>query len=198
MATKGDLTRDRLLETAVREASTIGFEGLSIGALARDLDMSKSGVFAHFGSKEELQIAVLGAARDRFVAEVFQPALAHARGEPRLRALFGHWLDWQEGKITPGGCPILVASYEFDDRPGPVRDEIARLQAELLRMLARAVQLGVESGHFRADLDPRQTAYELHGIVLAYHLHHRLLRSADARARAHTALESLLRGARAS
>jgi AcrR family transcriptional regulator len=198
MATKGDLTRDRLLESAMREASTIGLEGLSIGGLARDTDMSKSGVFAHFGSKEELQIAVLGAARDRFIAEVFQPALAHPRGEPRLRALFELWLDWQEGKVTPGGCPILVASYEFDDRPGPVRDEIARLQAELIGMLARAAQLAVESGHLRADVDARQTAYELHGIVLAYHLHHRLLRSPDARARARAALESVLRGARPS
>jgi AcrR family transcriptional regulator len=198
MANKGDLTRDRLLETAVREASTIGLEGLSIGALARDAAMSKSGVFAHFGSKEELQIAVLGVARDHFIAEVFQPSLAHPRGEPRLRALFERWLDWQEGKVTPGGCPLLVASYEFDDRPGPVRDEIARLQSDLLDMLARAVKLAVESGHFRADLDVRQTAYELHGIVLAYHLHHRLLRSADARARAYAAFESLLRGVRAS
>jgi AcrR family transcriptional regulator len=198
MATKGDVTRDRLLEAAVREASTIGLEGLSIGALARDAAMSKSGVFAHFGSKEELQIAVLGVARDHFIAEVFQPALAHPRGEPRLRALFERWLDWQEGRVTPGGCPILVASYEFDDRPGPVRDEIARLQSDLLGMLARTVQVAVESGHFRSDLDVRQTAYELHGIVLAYHLHHRLLRSADARARAHAAFESLLRGVRAS
>jgi AcrR family transcriptional regulator len=197
MATKGDLTRDRLLDTAVREASTIGLEGLSIGVLARDADMSKSGVFAHFGSKEELQIAVLGAARARFVEEVFEPALGHARGVPRLAALFEGWLAWQEGKVTPGGCPILVASYEFDDRPGPVRDEIVRLQTELLDMLVRAVRIAIEAGDFRADVDPRQVAFELHGILLAYHLHHRLLRSADSRARAYAAFESLLEGARA-
>jgi AcrR family transcriptional regulator len=197
MATKGDLTRDRLLETAVREASTIGLEGLSIGALARDADMSKSGVFAHFGSKEELQVAVLGAARDHFVAEVFQPSLSAPRGEPRLRVLIERWLDWQEGRVTPGGCPIVVASYEFDDRPGPVRDEIVRLQEELIGMLARATQLAIESGHFRAGVDVEQAAYELHGIVLAYHLHHRLLRSADARTHAHAAFEALVRRLRA-
>jgi AcrR family transcriptional regulator len=198
MATKGDLTRDRLLDTAVREASMLGLEGLSIGGLARDAEMSKSGVFAHFGSKEELQIAVLGAARERFIREVLQPAFTQPRGEPRLRALFERWLDWQEGKVTPGGCPILVASYEFDDRPGPVRDEIARLQTELLGALARAAQLAVETGHFRADVDARQIAYELHGIVLSYHLQHRLLKSADGRTRARTAFESVLSGARAS
>jgi AcrR family transcriptional regulator len=198
MTTKGSLTRDRLLETAVREASTLGLEGLSIGGLARDADMSKSGVFAHFGSKEELQIAVLRAARERFIADVLQPSFGEPRGIPRLRAIFDRWLDWQEGKVTPGGCPILVASYEFDDRPGLVRDEIARLQGELLDALARAAELAVDVGHFRTDLDVRQVAYELHGIVLSYHLHHRLLRRADSRARARTAFESLVRGARAS
>src|SRR5687768_1032655 len=155
MVTKGGLTRDRLLDAAVREASTVGLEGLSIGGLARDADMSKSGVFAHFGSKEDLQIAVLGAARDRFVEEVLRPAIAHPRGEPRLRALFQGWLDWEEGKVMPGGCPFLAASHEFDDRPGPVRDEIARVQEELTGALARAAQLAVDAGHFRPDLDVR-------------------------------------------
>ena len=198
MATKGDLTRDRLLEAAVREASTMGLEGLSIGGLARDADMSKSGVFAHFGSKEELQIAVLGAARERFIAEVLRPALSHPRGEPRLRVLFERWLDWEAGEVMPGGCPFLAASYEFDDRPGHVRDEVARVQGELTVALACAAQLAVEVGHFRADLDVRQLAYELHGIVLSFHLHHRLLRSADSRARALAAFESLMRSARGS
>src|SRR5687768_17041279 len=102
MATKGDQTRDRLLEVAMNEASTVGLDGLSIGGLARDTDMSKSGVFAHFGSKEELQIAVLGAARERFIAEVLRPAISHPRGEPRLRALFDRWLDWEAGEVMPG------------------------------------------------------------------------------------------------
>jgi AcrR family transcriptional regulator len=196
MVTKGASTRERLLETAVREASTIGLEGLSIGALARDAEMSKSGVFAHFGSIEELQIAVLQATRQRFIDEVMKPAFAEARGEPRLRALFTRWLDWAEGKFVPGGCPILAASWEFDDRSGPVRDEVARVQGELVDAIARAVRLAVDAGQFRPDLDVRQLAYELHGTVLAFHLHHRLLGIAESRARALAALDALVRGAR--
>jgi len=198
MATKGMITRERLLDTAVREASTVGLEGLSIGGLARDADMSKSGVFAHFGSKEDLQIAVLQAARTCFVDEVMRPAFTAPRGEPRLRALFERWLDWGEGKVVPGGCPFLAASWEFDDRPGPVRDEIVRVQAELMATLARAAQFAVDVGHFRGDVDVRQVAYELHGIVIAFHLYHRLLRIEESRPRALVAFESLLRAARAS
>jgi AcrR family transcriptional regulator len=165
MTTKGMTTRERLLDTAVREAGSVGLEGLSIGGLARDAEMSKSGVFAHFGSIEDLQIAVLRATRERFIDEVMKPAFAAPRGEPRLRALFERWLDWGEGKLVAGGCPILAASWEFDDRTGPVRDEIAR-------------------------------AYELHGMVIVFHLHHRLLRIEESRPRALTAFDSLLRAAR--
>jgi AcrR family transcriptional regulator len=196
MATKGMTTRERLLDTAVREAGSVGLEGLSIGGLARDAEMSKSGVFAHFGSIEDLQIAVLRATRERFIDEVMKPAFAAPRGEPRLRALFERWLDWGEGKLVAGGCPILAASWEFDDRTGPVRDEIARVQAELMDALTRAAQLAVDVGHFRADVDARQIAYELHGMVIVFHLHHRLLRIEESRPRALTAFDSLLRAAR--
>lgn len=189
-------TRERILATALERVGTVGFEELSIGGLARATDMSKSGVFAHFGSKEALQVAVLGAARERWIDEVFQPALAHGRGESRLRALFSRWLDWEEGKVVPGGCPFLVASHEFDDRPGPVRDEVVRIQEQLSRALEKAFRLGIEEGHFRDDADPVQFGYELYGIILTFHLHFRLFRRPGARERADRAFEALLERAR--
>jgi AcrR family transcriptional regulator len=190
--TKGEATRERILETAVRTASTVGLEGLSIGALARAEDMSKSGIFAHFGSKEELQIAVLEAAREGFIAAVLRPAFGQPRGEPRLSALFERWLDWEEGKINPGGCPFLMAAMEFDDRPGRVRDTVARIQVELSDSLRRVATSAIEAGHFRPDVDPVQVAFDLYGIILAFHLHHRLLERADARERARAAFRALL------
>ena len=195
--TKGEQTRAAILDEALKIASKLGLEGLTIGSLADATGMSKSGLFAHFGSREDLQLAVLDHAAQLYGEKVFVPVLKIERGLPRLRALFERWLDWAEGKAIPGGCPVLAASYEFDDRPGAVRDETARVQEELIVALARAAQLGVEAGHFDADLDVRQLAYELHGIMLAFHLHHRLLRSDESRARALSAFEALLRRARA-
>lgn len=192
ITTRGEETRDRILGLAVREASVAGLEGLSIGGLARAADMSKSGIFAHFGSKEDLQVAVLEAARVDFVDAVFRPALKVDRGEPRLRALFDGWLDWEAGERHPGGCPIFGAALEFDDRPGAVRDEVARILEEALRMLERAAELGIERGHFRPGTDPVQVAFELHGLLMSYHLHHRLLRQDDARDRARAGFEAVL------
>jgi AcrR family transcriptional regulator len=189
---KGDGTRERILEAGVREASTVGLEGLSIGGLARAVDLSKSGLFAHFGSKEELQIAVLGAARASFVGAVLAPARARPPGEPRQRELFERWLDWEEGKVTPGGCPFLVAAQEFDDREGPVREEVVRIQADLTDSLERVARTGIDEGHFREDVDPAQVAYELYGIILAFHLHHRLFRAPASRERARAAFDSLM------
>lgn len=190
--TRGEETRDRILGFAVREASVTGLEGLSIGGLARAADMSKSGIFAHFGSKEDLQIAVLEAARADFVDTVFRPAVKVARGEPRLRALFNGWLDWEAGERHSGGCPIFGAALEFDDRPGPVRDEVARIVDEVLRMLERAAELSIDRGHFRAGTDPVQVAFELHGILMSYHMQHRLLGRDDAADRARAACDAVL------
>lgn len=190
--TRGEETRDRILGLAVREASVAGLEGLSIGGLARAADMSKSGIFAHFGSKEDLQVAVLETARADFVDSVFRPAVRVERGEPRLRALFDGWLDWEAGERHPGGCPILAAALEFDDRPGPVRDEVARILDEALRMLERAAALGLDRGHFRPGTDPVQLAFELHGILMSYHLQHRLLGRDDARDRARAAFHAIV------
>jgi AcrR family transcriptional regulator len=194
--TKGEETRDRILGIAVRQARVAGLEGLSIGGLARTAEMSKSGIFAHFGSKEDLQVAVMEAARADFVEAVFRPAMEAARGEARLRSLFHGWLDWEAGERHPGGCPIFGAALEFDDQPGPVREAVARILDEALRMLERAVSQGVEVGDFPPGTDPAQVAFELHGILMSYHIQHRLLGRDDAHDRARTAFAAVLAGCR--
>ncbi len=190
MVTKGDETRERILDRAIALAAVVGLEGLSIGDLARETGMSKSGLFAHFASKEELQLKIIETARERFGRDVFEPAVRATRGESRVRALFERWLAWERGRV--GGCPFVEASYELDDRPGPVRDALAAVQGEWVDILARAVQLAIDEGHFRDDLDPRQFAYEMYGIFLAYHLYHRLLDAEDAAERARAAFDRLL------
>jgi AcrR family transcriptional regulator len=194
---KGDETRERILEGAMALASRIGFESLSIGGLAEELGMSKSGVFAHFGSKEELQLRTLEAAASLFEVEVFQPAVTRARGEPRLRAIFENWLSWDRRKAWPGGCVITAASVEFDDRPGPVRDLTAETQSRLLGALARATRIAIEVGHFRKDVDPEQIAYELYAIILGHQFVQRLRRDPKADERARKAFERLVQDARA-
>ena len=192
MQGKGAQTREAILDSALSLASVGGLSGLSIGSLAREVGLSKSGLFAHFGSKEELQIAVLQTAADRFVAEVVVPALREPRGEPRVRALFERWLAWERADFLPGGCPFVAAASELDDRPGPVRDHLVRSQLDWLDALAAAARIGVTEGHFRPHLDPAQFAYEMYSLILAYHQFHRLLRDAGTEARCRQAFEGLL------
>lgn len=192
MVSKGEQTRHEILATAVERARQLGLEGLSIGGLARAVGMSKSGLFAHFGSKQGLQCSVLEAAADGFVDAVVRPALRAPRGEPRLRALFDRWLAWVDHPDVAGGCPFAAAAWEFDDRPGPVRELISRKLAELQEVLARSARLAIAEGHFRADLDPLQFAFEVHGMLLEHHLHHKLLARPDASDRARLGLERLL------
>ena len=194
MVSKGEETRERILDRAMAMASVVGLEGLSIGELARETGMSKSGLFAHFGSKEDLQLKILEVARERFIRDVFQPALRATRGEGRVRALFERWLAWERGRV--GGCPFVEASYELDDRPGPVRDALAEAQGEWVNAVAKAVEIAVDDGHFRRGLDPHQFAYEMYGIFLAYHLYHRLLDAEDAADRARVAFERLVSASR--
>jgi AcrR family transcriptional regulator len=189
---KGAQTRDAILDIALSQASVGGLGGLSIGGLAQEVGLSKSGLFAHFGSKEELQIAVLRTAADRFVAEVVSPGLRHPRGEPRVRALFEGWLAWERASFLPGGCPFVAASSELDDRPGPVRDYLVQTQRDWLDALATAARIAVEEGHFREDLDPAQFAYEQYSIALAFHQFHRLLRDPATEERCRRAFEGLL------
>jgi AcrR family transcriptional regulator len=196
-ASKGEQTREAILTKALGLATRIGFEGLTIGRLADDLGMSKSGLFAHFRSKEALQLEILRMAGARMVDTVVKPALVVKRGEPRVRALFDGWLAWEQSPSLPGGCPFMAASFELDDRPGPVRDFVVQNLRDWLDTLAGAARISVQEGHFRADLDCEQFAHECQGIGLAFVHASRLMRDPKARARAQTAFESLLDASRA-
>lgn len=190
---KGAETRALILDTALAQASQRGLEALSIGGLAQEVGMSKSGLFAHFDSKESLQLAVLQSAVERFIAVVITPALKAPRGEPRVRAFFENWMTWEEAKFQPGGCVFIATANELDDRPGPLRDYLVSSQRDWLEALATAAQIAVQEGHFREDLDTHQFAYDLYSIILAFHHFSRLLRDPDAPRRAHQAFDDLLR-----
>lgn len=191
---KGDETRERILQHAMAIASEVGFEGLSIGGLAKAADMSKSGLFAHFESKEALQLEVLETASAEFADLVVKPALREPRGEPRIRAMFDRWLAWET--LRTGGCPFMAATFELDDRPGRLRDTLEATQREWIDTLTRAIQIAMDEGHFHPDIDADQLAYEIYGVFMAFHLYHRLLRDSDARRRATDALDYLLRSAK--
>jgi AcrR family transcriptional regulator len=193
---KGELTRRSILDHAVGLASQVGLEGLTIGRLSDELELSKSGLFAHFRSKEALQVDVLRHAGERFVEAVVRPALKAPRGEPRLRALFDGWLEWARGRAMPGGCLFVAAATEFDDKAGPVREQLVRSQREWLDFMAGAVRLAVEQGHFRRDTDTVQFAHDLYGVMLAWNHAARLLRDPKAERRARAAFDNLLAAAR--
>jgi AcrR family transcriptional regulator len=157
VTSKGEQTREAILAHALGLATRIGFEGLTIGRLADDLRMSKSGLFAHFRSKEALQLEILRLAGARMVESVVKPALAAPRGEPRVRALFERWLAWEQSPSLPGGCPFMAASFELDDRPGPVRDFVVQNLRDWIDTLAGAARIAVQEGHFRAGHCPRRS-----------------------------------------
>jgi AcrR family transcriptional regulator len=189
---KGETTRAAILDDALSLASQVGLEGLSIGELAKRSAMSKSGLFAHFSSKENLQVEVLRVAAERFVETVIAPAIRKPRGEPRVKALFDNWLRWSKADFSPGGCVFIAASTELDDRPGPARDYLVESQSQVMAVMAKAARIAVEEGHFRADLDAEQFAYEMYSIYLAFHHFTRLLRSPQAERRARRAFAALL------
>ena len=193
---KGENTRTAIVEKGVSLATQVGLEGLTIGRLATELQLSKSGLFAHFRSKEALQIQVLDAAAERFVDEVVKPAVREARGEPRVRALFDRWLAWTKTNSGPGGCLFVAAAAELDDRPGPVRDRLVALQKGWLEMIAIVFRTGVTEGVFRPDLDPEEFAHDLYSVMLGFHHASRLMRDPRAENRAHAAFGRLLSSAR--
>lgn len=195
--TKGEDTRAEIVERATQLASVHGLEGVSIGAVADALSMSKSGVFAHFRSKEALDLAVLEHARGRFVDGVLAPAFRARRGLPRLEALADRLAAWLASDWSPGGCPIIAAGFELDDRPGRTRDAVAAIQRDLLETLAQAARIAVEEGHLRRDLDCDELAFELHGFMLAAHQAQRLRRDPRAFERFRTAVRRALDAARA-
>jgi len=193
---KGESTRAAILRAAVAVASIEGVTGLTIGRLAASTGLSKSGLFAHFGSKEALQKAVLEQAALEFRRAVIVPALRESSGLARLQALFEHWLAWAASDALAGGCPLLGASIELDDKPGDLRDYLVTRQRAWLDCIAGAAERAVREGDLRADLDTQQFAFEFHGAALAFHSAHRLLDDTRARARAKTAFQRLVASAR--
>ena len=172
---KGQQTRAAILDAALGLASQMGLEGLSIGALAEVTRMSKSGVFAHFGSREELQISVIREYHARFEEEVFDPAMGVARGLPRLQALFERWVKRVSVELD-SGCIYISGAVEFDDRPGPVRDALVEMVVNWQAALGKAIALAVSEGHLREDTDPQHMLFEMHGLILALHHDARFLR----------------------
>lgn len=193
---KGEETRSAVLTHALALASRLGLDGVTIGLLADEVGLSKSGLFAHFKSKEALQVAILEEAASRFVAGVVSPALRKPRGEPRVRALYENWLQWIRSDFLPGGCIFIQAMVELDDRPGPARDRLVSTQRDWIDTLATAARIARDEGHFRADLDPEQLAQELVQLADGYHLLARTLRDPAIDERMMRAYERLLRDAR--
>jgi AcrR family transcriptional regulator len=193
--TKGETTRQAILARAFELARVVGVAGLSIGRLAEELGLSKSGLFAHFGSKEALEVAVVEEASRQFVDFVMVPALREPRGEPRVRALFERWLAWGQ---RAGGCFFVGASAELDDRPGEPREALVRASRDWIDELAKAARIAVREGHFRSDLDPEQFAFELYSTMLGAHLFMRFLREPQALDHTRRAFERLVASARPS
>lgn len=177
---------------ALVQAMDVGLEGISLGVLASTLQLSKSGLFAHFKSKEALQLAVLEEAIETFAEKVVIPALSQPRGEPRVRALFEGKLAWLEGNGFGNGCFFAALEQEFDDRPGPIRDRVIQSQRDWHAVIVKAVALAIREHHFAADADPEQIAFELEGMDAAFRQRQKLLGDPSARERAMRAYERLI------
>lgn len=188
---KGQQTKAAIVDAALRLASQVGLEGLSIGAVAEIMQMSKSGVFAHFGAREELQISVVREYFHRFEQEVFTPVLALPRGLPRVEGLFANWMKRVAVELE-SGCIFISGAVAFDDRPGAVRDALAESVNTWLGAFRRAVLLAREQGDLRPDADADQIAYEIHGLILALHYEARFLKKPGSIARAHAGFAHVL------
>ena len=188
---KGQQTKAAIVDAALGLATQIGLEGLSIGAIAEVMGMSKSGVFAHFGSREELQISVVREYHTRFEEEVFFPAIRQRRGLPRLRAMFNNWMQRTSIEID-SGCIYISGAVEFDDRTGPVRDALVGSVRTWLAAMDRAVVQAKEAGDLSADADEHQVAFEIHALILALHYEARFLKSPGSVARAHRGFDHVI------
>ena len=188
---KGEQTHSAILDAALDMASRQGLEGLTIGLLADKMSMSKSGVFAHFGSREDLQIAVVKRYHDQFEQEIFYPAMKQPRGLPRLRTLFTGWVRRVTLEIT-SGCIYISGAVEYDDRPGAIREELVDMVRTWQGSLRRAVQQAIDEGHLRADIDPDQMVFEMYGLVLALHHDARFIQRPGSEKRAQAGFERLI------
>ncbi len=191
-AAKGARTRESILHVAVNLASVEGLQGLTIGRLAEELKMSKSGLFAHFGSKEELQLATVEMARQIFVEHVIRPSLAEPEGVPRLWALCDRWVGHVERRVFAGGCFFTAASFEFDSRSGPVRDRIADAMRTWLGVLSEAVDRAQKCGHLKSGVNPEQFAFEIYSLAVGSHWAHGLFGDRKAFANARSMILSRL------
>jgi len=188
---KVELTRAAILDVALDLASRDGLEGLTIGLLADKMNMSKSGVFAHFGSREDLQLEVLKLYHHRFEQEVFFPSVKEPRGIQRLQSMFARWVKRVSVEVA-SGCIYISGAVEYDDRPGPIREELMAMVGAWQGALLRCVKQAVECGDLKADTDPQQLVYEMYGLILALHHDARFLRIPGSLARAGIGFERLL------
>lgn len=172
---KGELTRAAILDVALNLASRDGLEGLTIGLLAEKMHMSKSGVFAHFGSREDLQIEVLKLYHSHFEQEVFYPSVKVSRGLPRLEAMFARWIKRVTVEIA-SGCIYISGAAEYDDRPGAIRDALVGMVQAWQAALLRCIEQAIEMGHLKPDTDPQQVVYEIYGLILGLHHDARFLK----------------------
>ncbi|GGX41553.1 TetR family transcriptional regulator [Undibacterium squillarum] len=188
---KGELTRAAILDVALDAASRDGLEGLTIGLLAEKMNMSKSGVFAHFGSREDLQIEVLKLYHHHFEQEVFYPSLKEARGLPRLQAMFALWVKRVTVEIA-SGCIYISGAVEYDDRPGPIREALVGMVKAWQGALQRAAAQAIELGHLRNDVEADQIVYEMYGLILALHHDARFMRKPGSVERAQSGFERMI------
>ena len=187
---KGEDTRNSILSAGLEMASQYGLEDVTIGGLAKEMNMSKSGIFGHFQSKENLQILILNYAVEQFTQTVVLPTLKVKGGIPRIRAMVKRWIIWGNG--LGGGCIFVSTSNEFSERPGLVRDALVASQKTWLNSLSRLAESAIKSGDFRPDIDPQQFAFELYSLLLGFHHYYRLLRDQDIREKQENALEKLI------
>ena len=192
MTTASASTRERILHQGLALMSQSGLAGVTLGVLADQVGMSKSGLFAHFRSKEDVQIELLTHMAEFAQAHVIAPSMTDDEGLPRLRALVANWFGWAQRAGLPGGCPMAAGLFEFDDIEGRVRNKILEMESEFRGLLTGLVQRAVDLGHLRQELDVDQFVWELCGIYLGHHAAHRFLRAADAETRANTAFEALI------
>jgi AcrR family transcriptional regulator len=188
--TKGEDRKFEILEVGLDMASRLGLEAVTIGTLAKAIGMSKSGLFAHFQSKENLQIEILKHAEEDFAADVVMPALKSPAGIPRIKALLKKWIEW--GSKLTGGCIFVSAATEFSDRPGKVRDFLLHQQEQWIDSLRRMAESAIKAGDFRADIDCDQFAFDLYSLLLGFHYYHQLLKDSQTLKRQEQALERLL------
>ena len=188
---KGEQTRAAILDVALELASRNGLEGLTIGLLADRMNMSKSGVFAHFGSREDLQMEVLKLYHQRFEQEVFFPSVQEPRGLPRLESMFARWVKRVSVEIA-SGCIYISGAVEYDDRPGPIRESLVSMVRAWQGALLRCVQQAVDCGALQAGADPEQLVYEMYGLILALHHDARFLRIPGAVERANRGFARLI------